>query len=176
MGTLFVPKPPGPGVETDSEQSWVPKPPGPPIVGQDPSLQWIPTPGITAGELQTINGTGVRVLRGTPIQRDLASGLILAYAGTTGAVRRAQGLVVSDTEPAEITRYVFNGRLRLPDWTHVCGTAFLIPGTTYYLGDVAGKLTTTVPVRPDFALLQVVGQADDPYTMDIYPDSYEVDL
>jgi hypothetical protein len=71
---------------------------------------------------------------------------------------------------------MFNGWLRIEDWTAILGAEFLVTDTYYYVGSVAGTITDVQPVRPAFALLQLVGRALDEYTLDVNPDVYEVDL
>jgi len=136
---------------------------------------WI-APGPTAAILSAQNNLGSPLVAGTPITRLPGNTVTTAFAGTGMPTRRADGLVLQFANSGDSVRYVYQGPLVLPDWTVLTGTMLLIPGATYYLGMTPGTLTTTMPTRPSFALLQVVGVALDANTLDVDPDTYEVDL
>ena len=136
---------------------------------------WI-APGPTAAILSAQNNLGSPLVAGTPITRLPGNTVTTAFAGTGMPTRRADGLVLQFANSGDSVRYVYQGPLILPDWTVLTGTPLLTPGATYYVGMTPGTLTATMPSRPSFALLQVVGVALDANTLDVDPDTYEVDL
>jgi len=146
--------------------------------GVVPTVPGTPEPTVTTetGVLKAKNSTGQFLYAGSPIQRIADHDLVLAYAGSSSAVRPCQGIALNDTLPNGEVEYVFTGQVELADWTHITGAASLVPGADYYLGSAAGTLTRLLPSSPTFTLLQVVGHADDEHTLDVTPDVYEVAL
>jgi len=169
----------GSNTESEGSQSWVPKDPNAPPAIIDPSESWVAAENAVgnSGWLSAINDTGALVVPGMPIQRTANDKFVLARAGSALLpTLRCQGIAIEGKPHGHKTKYVFNGQLVMSNWTAITGTMLLTPGAIYYLGAVPGTLTETKPERPDFALFQVVGHADDERTLDINPDVYEVDL
>jgi hypothetical protein len=102
-------------------------------------------------------GTSI-IKAGMPVTR-LATGVDLATAAP--AYRQADGIAISDCIPGATCLYISNGSLRLSDWTDVVGTPALALGSSYYVDNINGMMTTTVPDLPLYGLRQIVGETQN---------------
>lgn len=139
-----------------------------------------PMPGggayLSTDVLQGTNASDtVTIPQGAPVARVGDGQIALATADSAGAMR-ADGIAMTAIPPETPGLYFGTGSLALPDWTTITGAADLVDGASYYLDKVAGKLTTTLPSRPDFSLLQLIGEAADTRTLDLLIGTYELDL
>lgn len=120
------------------------------------------------------SSTTVMIKRGMLVTR-LGSGAI-GLSIAAGTYRRADGIAIADIPPETPGLFFSSGALDLPNWTAVLGSTTLVPATTYYLDKLAGRITATVPARPDWSLLQVIGESDSASLLDLDLDAYEVEL
>lgn len=108
---------------------------------------------IPAGGAAAVHGSGV--------------GVILALAADD--TRVAVGLARESAAPGFAATIQTHGPLTLADWTVATGAGSLAPKATYFLDPVTpGRLTTTRPTTAG-QVLQVLGVAVAPDTLDIDP-------
>jgi hypothetical protein len=91
-------------------------------------------------------------------------GLAKANSATTF---RVSGLAFSAVLSGHVVKYNTNGRLTIPDWTAIAGTASLTPGAYYYLSDsTAGMITSIAPTSAG-SYVACIGRAASTVILDI---------
>lgn len=99
-----------------------------------------------------------------------SSGVGFLLALGTGTAKIAVGLVRQDLGVGLAGWVQTSGLFQMSDWTFVTGTLNLAARARYYLHPTdKGKLTTTPPTG-DGQILQLIGTAVNPTTLDLLPE------
>jgi hypothetical protein len=115
----------------------------------------------------TTNRDVVTLPAGAPVAvHSTGSGVVAATAADNN--HAAVGLVPAAVASLAVTAVVTEGPLTLADWTAVAGTTTLAARAVYYLSTTAGLLTTTPPSTGG-QVVQAVGTAVAPDTLDVAP-------
>lgn len=123
--------------------------------------------------ISATNVSPATILAGAPVART-PTGVVLANAGLQPL--QADGVCIASTGPGATCLYISNGTVSFPDWSPLFGGASLPVGSTFYLSDTPGMITTDLPDLPDYKLRQVIGETDvDPLKLYLSLD-YSVGL
>lgn len=105
---------------------------------------------LPAGTVVAMHGSGTGIVRAT------------ASNGSLPAV----GLIPTQRIATEVGIVQTDGTIELSNWTSVVGTPTLAANAKYYLSEIPGQLTTTIP-QGQGRIVQYIGCAVNPTTLDI---------
>lgn len=91
-------------------------------------------------------------------------GLAKADSATTF---RVAGLAFTAVASGHAVEYNTNGRLTIPDWTAIAGTASLTPGAYYYLSDLYAGTITAIALTTIGSYVVCIGRATSTVILDL---------
>lgn len=121
------------------------------------AVEWIELVAIpnnyAIGNLIRTNVDAVQIKAGQAVT-PTSTGVELANPASTTTL--AVGLALGNIDVGDPGVIVTTGQFSLDDWTEVIGTTNLTAGSTYFLSNVSGKLSST---PPSGLINQIVGKA-----------------